>query len=105
MDKKTTFNIWYIVAAVLGVILLQNLWTQGQHVEAVPYSEFQQYLRDGKIDSITITENYIQGALKGPSGSEPQHFVTARVEPSLAAEISKYGCEIASNRDPTLEAS
>ncbi len=102
MDKKVTFNIWYAVAAILGVILLQNLWMQSQHVEEIPYSKFEQYLRDGKIDSITITESYIQGALKGASGSESQHFVTTRVEPSLAAEISKYGVTFTGAKESTF---
>ena len=102
MDKKVTFNIWYAVAAIFGVILLQNLWMQNQHVEEVPYSDFQQFLRDGKIDNITITENYIRGALKDASESEPRHFVTTRVEPSLATEISKYGVTFTGAKESTF---
>jgi cell division protease FtsH len=85
------YNLWYALAAVFGILLLQTLWQQYQQVEPIPYSQFQAYLRDGKIDDIVITDQYIRGTIKGAKSGEPSEFVTTRVEPSVAAELEKYG--------------
>lgn len=37
---------------MFGILLLQTLWRQYQQVEPIPYSQFQAYLKDGKIDDI-----------------------------------------------------
>ncbi len=91
MDKKVQYNIWYALAAVLGILLLQTLWQQYQQVEPIPYSQFQAYLENGKIDDIVITDQYIHGTIKGAKPGEPSEFVTTRVDPSVAAELEKYG--------------
>jgi cell division protease FtsH len=91
MDKKVQYNLWYALAAVFGILLLQTLWQQYQQVEPIPYSQFQAYLRDGKIDDIVITDQYIRGTIKGAKSGEPSEFVTTRVEPSVAAELEKHG--------------
>ena len=38
MDKKTNFNAWYIVVAVLGMLLLQAVFQQARQTEPLPYS-------------------------------------------------------------------
>jgi cell division protease FtsH len=91
MDKKAKFNLWYVVLAMLAVMLMQTLWAQYQHVEPISYSQFQEYLRGGEIKDVVITETYIRGSLKAPAPSGVQHFVANRVEPGIAAELDKYG--------------
>ncbi|MEJ2132313.1 MAG: ATP-dependent metallopeptidase FtsH/Yme1/Tma family protein, partial [Gammaproteobacteria bacterium] len=70
MDKKTHINFWYIVLAVLALLAIQQFWAQSQQVETIPYSEFQQLLKDGKIAEIGIAADNIRGKLKepGPEG-------------------------------------
>ncbi|MGE0117894.1 MAG: ATP-dependent zinc metalloprotease FtsH [Dongiaceae bacterium] len=91
MDKKIQYNLWYVLAAVFGILLLQTIWQGYQQVEPLPYSQFQTYLRDGKLDDIVITDKYIQGKIKGAQPGQPSEFVTTRVEPDIAAELDKYG--------------
>jgi cell division protease FtsH len=91
MDRKLQFNLWYVLAAVFGILVLQTLWQQYQRVEPIPYSQFQAYLRDGKVDDIVITDKYIQGDIKDAPAGEPSEFVTTRVDPGFAAELQKYG--------------
>jgi hypothetical protein len=55
MDKKTSFNAWYLMIAVLLMVVVQGLWQESQRTEYLPYSEFETYLKDGKIDELTIT--------------------------------------------------
>ena len=91
MDKKVQYNLWYALAAVFGILLLQGLWQQYQQVEPIPYSQFQSYLKDGKIDDIVITDKYIQGTLKDARPDQPSQFITTRVDPSVASDLAKYG--------------
>jgi len=91
MDKKVQYNLWYALAAVFGILLLQGLWQQYQQVEPIPYSQFQSYLKDGKIDDIVITDKYIQGTLKNVQPGQPPQFITTRVDPNIASDLEKYG--------------
>lgn len=89
MDKKVQFNFWYIVIAILGVMFLQNLYTQYTRVEPIPYSRFQTLLEQGKIAEVAITENHIYGTLKETVDGF-KDFVTTRVEPELAETLDKH---------------
>jgi len=91
MDKKVQYNLWYALAAVFGILLLQGLWQQYQQVEPIPYSQFQNYLKDGKVDDIVITDKYIQGTLKNAQPNQPSQFITTRVDPNIASDLEKYG--------------
>lgn len=90
MDKKTQINFWYVIIAIVGVLMVQNLYTQYTKVEPIPYSRFHTLLDEGKIAEIAITENHISGTLKekGPDGLKD--FVTTRVEPDLAEKLDKH---------------
>jgi cell division protease FtsH len=102
MDPKHKFNLWYLVAAVFGVILLQNLFVLSQQVETIPYSEFETYLREGRVGEITVSQNFIQGTLKPVDGGEERRFITHRVDPGLAAEFKQYGVTFAGSQESTL---
>ena len=91
MDKQTSFNAWYLMIAVLLLVVVQGLWQQAQQTEYLPYSEFETYLKDGKIDNLTITETRIIGELKGAQAGEPSSFVTTRVSPEFAQQLQQYG--------------
>jgi cell division protease FtsH len=91
MDKKASFNAWYLMIAVLALVVIQGLWQQAQHTEYLPYSEFETYLKDGRIDNLTITESRIIGELKNAQPGEADSFVTTRVDPGFAAQLEQYG--------------
>ncbi len=97
IEKKHTFNIWYVVAAVFGVLLLQSLYAQWQAVEPISYSQFQNYLRDGQVKEIVVTEKSIRGVLQ--NGNQ---FATNRVDPGLAAELDKYGVVVTGATEQTF---
>jgi cell division protease FtsH len=90
MDKKTQLNIWYLIAAMIGVWLLQSIWTTSQRVEPIPYSDFQQYVADGVVTDIVIGDQYIRGRFTKPRDGKTE-FVTTRVDPDLAAKLSAKG--------------
>lgn len=90
MEKKTQFNAWYILLAILGVFMLQDMWIQSRQVETIPYSEFQALLNQGEVEEIEIREREIRGKLKHPSTDGRVIFVTTRVDPALAKELAQY---------------
>jgi cell division protease FtsH len=89
MDKKIQFNAWYFILAVFAILLIQNWWVESRKVEPIPYSQFEQLLKDGKIDEIAISKDHIEGKLKQPLDGR-NFFVTTRVDPQFADELAKY---------------
>jgi cell division protease FtsH len=90
MEKRTQFSIWYFVFAFVAVLWLHEMYVQWRTVEPVPYSQFQTMLKNGEIQEITITDNYVQGTLKKPLQDGRQKFVTTRVDPALAKDLGQY---------------
>lgn len=90
MNRKNQINIWYILFAVMGVVLIRDLWVQNQTIEAIPYSQFEAYLNDGVINQVTIGSTTIKGtftnAIDGKTG-----FVTTPVTPELAERLNETG--------------
>src|SRR3990172_5701191 len=99
MDKKIKLNIWYIVAAMFGVLLLQSLWVQSQQVETIPYSEFQAHLKEGRVAEVVVTETYIRGVL---TDGEHRQFITMRVEPGIAEELAAQGVKFTGATEQTF---
>ena len=64
MDKKTTFNVWYFVAAFAGILLLQSLISGYVGTKPIAYSEFQQLLRDNKVAEVAVSDRFISGTVK-----------------------------------------
>lgn len=91
MPKKKAFNYIYLVLIVLGVLLLQEFWTQNQLVATIAYSEFKNLLRTQQISELTISEDYIRGQLKEPRPDKKTQILTTRVDLELAEELEKYG--------------
>ncbi len=92
MEKKTQLSIWYFVLAMLLVLFLQSLWTETATVERIPYSEFRQYLENGRIAEVVVSETTVRGTLH-EAGDGPREVVAVRVEPGLADDLEKYGVE------------
>ena len=87
--RKTQINIWYVVAAVLGFMLVQSFYQASKQYTTIPYSQFQSLLDQNKIDKVWIEQNTIQGTLKSGEGGLKQ-FVTTRVTPDLATVLDKH---------------
>ena len=90
MDKKTQINFWYVIIAILGILVVQNWYTKFTKVEPIPYSRFHELLDQDKIAEIAITENHIYGSLKNEGADGLKDFVTTRVEPELADKLDKH---------------
>jgi cell division protease FtsH len=102
MQPEAKFNAWYIVFTVLGVMLFQLLFNQAREIEHITYSEFQTYLREGKLAEIVISPSLVQGSFKSPLADGRSRFVATRVEPELAAELDRHGVRYAGTSDNTF---
>jgi cell division protease FtsH len=101
-DKSRRFHTWYWVAAILGVLLIQYVVSQAQQIAPIPYSQFQELLRSGKVGEIGISDRFIQGSLKEPLPSGQTRFATTRVEPDFAQELQQYGVRYTGQIESTL---
>lgn len=89
MDRKTQIHIWYVLLAVLGVVLLRDWLTELQQTETISYSQFQTLLSDGKISEVGVGPDQIVGTYKQPTDANKTQFVTSRVDPAMAEELTK----------------
>jgi cell division protease FtsH len=76
--KKTRFTIWYFVIAFLIILLIQNFIVSRKAEDVIPYSEFKESLRTGKVRNLTITQESITGERETEKGL--RKFQTVRVE-------------------------
>jgi cell division protease FtsH len=102
MDRKTQFNIWFVIVAFLGVLAFQYVWHAARTVATIPYSEFQQLARDDKVSDVIITENHIQGRLKEPLPDGRSQFITRKVESDLASELAAKGVTVTGATEETF---
>jgi cell division protease FtsH len=79
VKQSARFHLTYVMVALLGVILLHDLWERSQSVAEIPYSEFQTLLEQGKVQELTIGADRIQGRLKEERDGKSL-FVTTRVD-------------------------
>ncbi len=89
LDRRTQFHLWYVIVAVLGILLLQQFWSQSRDVAVIPYSQFLDELKAGKVAEVQVSGDYIDGRYKQPENGRRQ-FVTTRVPPDLAGQLTQY---------------
>jgi cell division protease FtsH len=90
MDKRTQLHLWYAFIALFLVVLIQSWWQTARETELIPYSQFLSYVQDGKVDDITVSDQFVRGSFKEPQDGKTQ-FVTTRVDPAVAQELAKSG--------------
>jgi cell division protease FtsH len=102
MKKQTTFHFWYWIAAFVGILIIQYLYTTAQTVAPVLYSDFEQYLREGKVTEVAISDNFIQGKLRDPLPGGQTQFVTTRVDPAFAEQLQQYNVRFTGQIESTF---
>jgi cell division protease FtsH len=91
-DKKAHINFWYIIAAVLGMLLIQDLYVESTKLKPIPYSQFEKLLDEDKVKEVWISQNQIQGTLKEAQPDGLKDFIATRVQPpELAENLTKHG--------------
>ena len=101
MDKKTQFNIWYWIAAFFFLMAFQYVFTTATQVAQIPYSQFESYLRDGRIAEVAVSDRFIQGRFKDPVEGRSM-FITTRVEQDLARDLQQHGVVVSGQIESTF---
>ncbi len=102
MQSKSSFNLWYALATLITVLVLQSMWSQAIRIEQIPYSQFQIYLQENRVEEVRIRQNRIQGKLRDPQEGEAPGFLTIRVDEELADNLAKHGVRFAGEIESTL---
>lgn len=102
MKDRAQFHINYWMIAILVFLGLQYLLSMQQEVATIPYSEFEQHLKDGRVEDLAITERRIEGTLKEPLAGGQRRFIANRVEPQLAEHLQQYPVRYTGKVESTL---
>jgi cell division protease FtsH len=90
MKKEHQYHAWYWLVAFVAIMVIQGLFASYTQIQQIPYSKFQTDLKSGKIDSVRVSGNYIQGEFKSKDKQGYVEFITTRVSPDIADELEKY---------------
>ncbi len=88
--KEHQIHFWYVVAALLAVLLIQNLIALVPSTE-ISYNEFQTLLAEHKVKDLVIGTHEITGSYVQKPEGKPDQFTTFRVDPELAHQFEKAG--------------
>ncbi len=100
MDKKTRFHLGYVLLALVGVLVLHDLWVASRATETIPYSEFQRLVREDKVASVVVSDRSVEGTLKTPDKGKTR-FSTSRVPLDLATTLDQHGVTYAGDERGT----
>src|ERR671919_2325160 len=101
MQRRTQFNLGYLLFALFAILILQQWWQQAQTIEVVPYSEFEKLLAQDRIAEVTVSEQRITGKLKSPENGKTV-AVANLVQPELAERLSKFGVKYTRVQESTF---
>ena len=90
MEKQQKFSIWYVVLGVWLVLIVHNLLYSVFSVETIPYSEFLQLVKNGRVAEVAISQNQIQGRLTDMEGLQGKAFRTVRVDPEISQLLNDH---------------
>jgi cell division protease FtsH len=92
MDRKQQFHLWYFVAAFMALMLVQSWFSQAQVTQRIPYSTFLSHLESGRIASVTVRAEAIEGRYLNPIDGNT-HFITNIVPPDLTERLERSRVE------------
>jgi cell division protease FtsH len=99
VERQHHLNFWYFVLAILLLLGFQATLQEPPQVERISYATFEQWLEQGRVDDLTVTENRITGRIVDPGPEDPARFTTTRVDPAIAAKLDEAGVDYAGGAD------
>jgi cell division protease FtsH len=102
IKREHQINFVYVIFAFLGLLLIQDVLFQPTHTKAIPYSEFQQLVDQGKVTDLVVGTDQITGTYKAPVDKNVPHFVTNRVDPGLVQTLAKGNPTFSGEAPPGL---
>jgi len=90
VDKQRQLHLWYLLLALIAVVWVRDIWVGSTAVQTVAYSELQQYLRNGQVESVQVSDQLVRATLKQPTADGRTRIVAIRVAPDLARDLAQY---------------
>ncbi len=100
IKREHQITFWYIIAAIVGVVLIQDFFAQQNHIETIPYSEFQQLADQEKLSDLVVGPTRITGTFTEIVEGKARHFSTIRVEPVLARMLAEKNLTFSGQPEP-----
>ncbi len=100
--NKRQFNIWYWIAAFIGLMIFQYIFITAQQVAEIPYSTFESYLESGRIAEVQVSDRFIQGTLKEPLEGGQSRFITTRIDPDIAQLLREHNVVVTGQIESTF---
>src|SRR6185437_6669595 len=94
VDKKMHFNIGYTIVAFIAILLFQGWWSARQQIETIPFSQFEELLKDGKIEAVNVRGNFLDGKLTKPLPDGRQLYSTVLVPLDVYDLLDKYKVKV-----------
>ena len=88
MDRKNLWHLLYWIGALLAVLGIQT-WLATSQVQLVGFDQFEQALRDDRLQQVVVTDTHLSGQLKTPEQGK-RELVTVRIEPELARWLDGF---------------
>jgi cell division protease FtsH len=88
IKREHHINFWYIIAALIAVMLIQNYFLEATQTKTIPYSEFEDLVGHGGVSDLVVGPTKITGTLKDTKPGEPKQFSTIRVPPDVADKLT-----------------
>lgn len=87
MKKKDSwgFAFWIVLAAIL-LIFMQNS-TKKSNIEEMPYSQFKQSVKEGKIINAVVTPELIEGEFTDKEGNQKKFKTIPLEDPKLVEDM------------------
>ena len=102
MEQKTKFNIWYVLAAIWGVLILQNVIFDQFRPQVIPYSEFIAAVESDKVIEIAVGQDRISGKMRGDTADDEFLFTTVRVDNDLSQKLTEHNVEFSGQVENTF---
>ncbi len=88
IKREHHINFWYIIAAFLAVILIQDFIVERTQTKIIPYSAFEQLLAQKKVSNLVVGNTAITGTLTDAKPNQPGRFSTYVVPPEMASKLT-----------------
>ena len=79
IKREHHINFWYIILALMALLLIQDFIVRATQTRVIPYSEFQQLVDKDGVADLVVGPDTITGTLKDAKPNEPRQFTTYRV--------------------------
>src|SRR6266700_3485327 len=102
VKKETQYHAWYWIVAMAAVLAIQAIFASYTQIAQLPYSEFQDDLKAGKVAEVRVGGIYIQGKFREPDQQGRTDFITTRVDSEISKELAQYNVKFAGAIESTL---